>query len=185
MFSIMEDVKKPVGNDNPSSDNKGVQDDVQAKIDRTVSKRLAEEKAKTNKRLEEIKAQHEAEIQKAKEEARLEAERVAKLSAEEREKELLAKSQEEIAKKEEELALRENKLAAYQKLSEAGFETDDELVTLVVNSKNMDETIDYLKSKLDKTADKIVAERLEGEKEEAIGDKPKDNSVPTATPVTF
>ena len=159
----MEDTKKTDAIDTPkvadAQDNGGDKTFSQDELNKIVSERLNE-----------LKRKHEAEKQKAVEQAREEAERLAKLSNEEKEKELTAKQLEALATKEKELAIRENKLKAIEIFDEAKIPI--KLVDFVVDS-NVDTMINKIEL-LKESWKTALSEELQ---KKVNGSVPKDFSV--------
>lgn len=136
---------------------------TQEEVNGIVSKRL-------NEATEKIRREAQLEIQRTLEEER----KLAKLSAEEREKELLKKQQEELLSRENNLRLRENRANALEKFSEYGL--NSKLVDFVVDldSEKTNERIEALKDAFNDAVQKAVDAKLST-------NVPKDPSKP-ATP---
>jgi len=124
---------------------------TQDEVDRIISERLAKQEAKAQKALEEAVTN-----------AKTEAEKLAKMTQEEREKELIAKQAESMKTKERDLTLRENKIAASESLTALGIST--KLVDLVVNesSEVMLERIETLKLAYDEAVQEGIKKGLAG-----------------------
>lgn len=159
-----------------SPENKGVENQdktqktfTQDDVDKIVSKRLGEEKAKTDARIKE-----------AVQDALAEKERQSKLSDEEKANEALKQRNAEIDEREKAITLRERRSDALTKLVEKKIPTD--LVDFVVDldeektSSNIDKLTDVWK----KAVDEAAAEQLKHG-----GETPKDRSTsgnkPTGT----
>jgi len=132
---------------------------TQDQFDKALKERLDRER---NKLLKET----EAKIK----EVQAEAERLARLSAEEKEKELTVKQNEEIKEREKGIAVRENRLDAIELFTEAKVPT--ELVTYVINEdrdRTLENTETFIKT-FNESVAKAVADQLKGT-------PPKDISV--------
>lgn len=140
------------------------QDDV----DKIVSKRLGEEKAKT-----------EARIEQAVKEALAEKERQSQLSEEDKAKEALKKRNAEIDEREKAITLRERRSEAMATLVEKKIPT--ELVDFVVDldEGKTSENIDNLTKTWTKAVDEAVNERLK-----LGGTNPKDRSTNSGSTTT-
>lgn len=124
---------------------------TQADLDKIVSERLAREKAATDKRIEE-------EVKKATDEAA----RLANMKADEREKEVQRKKEEEMASKEKGLILRENTADAKIKFAELGLPLDLIDFVIDVNPETMGTKITSLKKSFDEAVQKGVESQLKG-----------------------
>lgn len=122
----------------------------------------------------EVKAQLDKEYTERIGKEREEAERMALLSREEKDKELQSKRMKELDEKERSLILKENKLLGKEKLQELGL--DSELIDLV-NSENQEDMF----LKIDKIAETIKRGISSGVEEQLKGTPPKDfgSSKPT------
>ena len=129
---------------------------TQEEIDKMISVRLEREQKKFSERLEKEKT---------------EAERMAKLTADEREKEILKQSKNELEEKERLLKLRENQLTAYNKLAEAGLDNSFVDFVLDEDSEKMLEKIENLKTRFTKSLEEKLKKEMEGK-------PPKDVSSP-------
>lgn len=112
--------------------------------------------------LQTAKQKWEEEFKQKLEEERREAERLAKLTQAEKEKELLRKQQEEIKKKEKEIALREMKLEAVKILNEK--ELPVEFVDLLTteDAEQTKTNIEIFEKAFRDAVEKAVNERLKG-----------------------
>jgi len=152
---MADEIKKTPEGETPDSskkvDTKEEKLLTQEQFDKALKERLERER---NKILKET----EAKIK----EVQAESERMAKLSAEEKEKELTAKNNEELKAREREIAIRENRLDAKEMFEKAKVPSD--LVNYVVTD-NKDETLEnaetFVKTFNDAVA-KAVAEQLKG-----------------------
>ena len=124
---------------------------TQEDFDKQLSKTLADKEAKLEKRMKE-------QLQKELEER----ERLAKLSAEEKEAEERKKREQETAAKEREITLRENRADARELLQEKKIST--ELVDFVVDidAEKTKENIDNLEKAFTKAVEQGVADKLKG-----------------------
>jgi hypothetical protein len=130
----------------------------QEQINEIVSSRLKQVDKKYEERMREI-------INKE----RIDAERLAKLSAEEKEKELISRYKSEIEAKEKALRIREAKLEATALLNEkqipidlADFVLDSDIETMKINVEKLDRTYK-------KAVEKGINEKLKGKPIEDFG----------------
>ncbi len=134
---------------------------TQDQFNKALQERLAKEKAKFTEEVKTVKE---------------EAERLAKLTAEEKEKEVARKNEEELKTKYKEVAIRENRLDAIELFAESKVPT--ELVTYVID-EDKDKTLEnaevFVKT-FNESVAKSVAEQLKGT-------PPKDVSTSTDTGV--
>ena len=124
---------------------------TQEQVDAMISKRIGETKAKTDQTIAEKVA-----------EATADAERKAKLSQEERDKEERAKREKDTAEREKNIALRESSVEARELMQAKGIPTD--LVEYVVDV-DLDKTktnIDTLETVFNKAVEVKIAEQLKG-----------------------
>lgn len=156
------DTKQPVVEENPANttqktekgEEKGTTDNqtnswTQEKIDAIVSKRVSEKEASLEKKFQEdLKAKLEEER------------RLAKLSADEREKELLAKQKEANEQRDRALTERENKLEAINKLDEYGIPVKFADLFVSTDKEVMLQKIEIFKSEYDKAVDEAVNAKL-------------------------
>lgn len=136
----------------------------QNEVNSIIQKRLDEETKKFN----ELKAKEIAEV-----------ERLAKLSADDREKELLAKSETERQERDKELTLRENKLEGIQKLAEAGLEISLIENVLTTDKEQMGRNIERLQSAFQKAVEVKVNERLKGGTPQSYDNNNNSNNIST------
>lgn len=124
----------------------------------------------------EVKAQLDREYAERIKKEREEAERMALLSQDEKDKELRTKKMKELEEKERSLILKENKLLGKERLQELGL--DSELIDLV-NSENQEDMF----LKIDKIAETIKRGISSGVEEQLKGTPPKDfgSSKPTGS----
>ena len=167
---MSEETKKTQDVDTPETSKKEeVREEktlTQDQFDKALKERLERERNKilkeTETRIKEVQA---------------ESERLAKLSAEEKEKELTAKNQEEYNRKLKEVSVRENRLDAIELFTKSKVPT--ELVEYVLTD-DRDRTLEnaetFVKTYNDTVA-KSVAEQLKGT-------PPKDISVNSSEPKT-
>ncbi len=137
---------------------------TQDQFDKALKDRLERERNKilkeTEVRIKEVQA---------------ESERLAKLSAEEKEKELTAKNSEEVRIREANIATRENRLDAIELFANAKVPT--ELVTYVISAdkeRTIESSETFIKT-FNESVAKAVAEQLKGT-------PPKDISVNSESP---
>lgn len=164
---LMEDKKEklqepeiPEGSDDGGSAGKVfTQDDVNS----IISQRLAKEASK-------FEQEKKIAVEKAKEEA----ERLATLSQEEKQKELTAKQEAELSKKERELRLRENKLDAQAKLDELKMPIKFAEFVVDEDANTTNERIEVLSTFWNKSLEEAVAKQLSG-------NPPKDFSKSNST----
>jgi len=136
-----------------------------------------------NKLVQEIKAKEKKKAEEAVAQAREEAERLAKLSQEEKRKELDAKKKKEDEERERNLAIRENTLTANEELQKAGVPA--ELVGYVVDpdpEKTLENTEQFIE-KYNSSVSNSVQERLKGQPPKDISsssNERKDRKVVTA-----
>ncbi len=117
-----------------SEDTKAEATLTQEQINKIIQERLAKEREKSLKEIEKTKKETQEQIRLAQEEA----EKMALLTAEEKEKELMAKSKKEIEERERAIAIRENTTTAKEMLQEA--EISSSLAKYFVND-NADDTV--------------------------------------------
>jgi len=143
---------------------------TQEELNKVLSERLAHEKRKFEKELSEKIAKEKAE-----------AERLAKLSAEEKEKELTSKQLEELRLKEKEVTIRENKLEAISAFDEAKIPI--KLVDFVVDAdaEKMREKINSLKETWQNAISDEVARQLKGTAPKDITDNEQSKRVKVKT----
>lgn len=157
-------------NDNEQGNNGG--DDAEAKkqaeLNALAAKVRAEEKRKYDKELE-----------TAVQAAKIEAEKLAQMSAEEREAELTKKQSAELEAARRDITVRENKIAAYEKLT-----------ALKMDTRLIDHVLDEDPTKMElkiKTLHDIYTEAVKaGISESLKGNPPKDpkgNSEVTTKPI--
>lgn len=166
------DKNKNLEVDNPTASDKGENDKDdkgtqgteepktfnQEELDKIVSTRLAKEQSKLEKKLEEERKQ-----------IKSEAERLAQLSAEDKEKELREQQEKELNTKKRELVLRENRLDGREKLSELKMPAEFIDFVLDEDKDSQDEKID----KMHKAWTTAVADEV---KKQTKGEAPKDPS---------
>lgn len=133
----------------------------QEEVNKIIAERLEREQKKFEKLLQEKTAL-----------AAAEAERLAKLTAEEKEKELLAKQQAELKAKELELTLKENKIEAYEKLAELKMPAKFVDFVLSEDKEAMREKIEVLHKEFTKAISQAVQEHLKGATQKA----PEENN---------
>ena len=134
-----------------NEDNKGGKTFTQTDMDNLAGKIRSEEKAK-----------NEQAIKDAVNSAIAEYERQAKLTAEEREKELKAKDEARLKQREEQLILRENRILAKELLAEKNIPID--LVDFVVNldENTTKDNIERLASTYNKSVANGITDKLKG-----------------------
>jgi PAB1-binding protein PBP1 len=155
--------KTPVGTD---PEDKGGNDEpktfTQEELNETLSKRLAKEQEKSEKRTQEM-------LNKARQEWETEA----KLSEEEREQKAREKRESELEEKNRELIIRENKLDAIEKLDE--LEIPIKFVDLLVSEDK--DTMEARIESFAKEWNEAIAQEV---KRQLAGDTPKDPKKPAA-----
>ena len=150
----MEDDKKTQSDDTQKSDNNEAQAGksfTQEDVNKIVSERLSE-----------VKTKFEKELLSRIETERTDAERLAKLSAEEREKELLLKSKSELDAKERELNIKANTLDAQTQLIEAKIPLSFLNFVVSENIDDQQKKIETLKENLSKAVTESVENQLKG-----------------------
>ena len=137
------------------------QAELQSQIDAVVAKRVAQDKAKADEAVKTAVA---------------EAERQAKLTQDELEKELASKRDAEIKAREESITLREQTIAAKEQLTEKGIST--QLVDFVVDldSEKTTANVELLASVFAAAVESGVKAKLSG--------NPPDDPVSSAKPAT-
>lgn len=158
--NIDKDLDKKGNNDGEGSDVNGSEPKTftQEDVDKVISERLAREAKKFDKKMEET-------LKKEREEAQ----RLAELSADEKEKELKEKEKKEFESKRHELQLKENRLEGRIKLQDLGL--SESLIELVIS-----EDLDSMLENID-TLNDVVNEMAEAKyKAKLKGDTPKDPS---------
>jgi len=138
---------------------------TQEQLEAVLKERLERERRKILK-----------EAQEKIEKERQEAERLAKLSAEEKEKELIKKTEDEIKEREQQVAIRENRIEAVELFQKSGVPV--ELVSYVIDvdkDKTLENADNFIK-KYKESVSKTVAEQLKGV-------APKDLKSETKEPV--
>ena len=141
---------------------------TQEEVNKIVQERLAKEEKKFEKRLIE---------------ERQEAERIATLSQEEKQKELEAKKQKEFESKQKELAVRENTLTAREKLRDADISEDMAKFFVTPNLEETEEKIEEFIKARNEDVYKAVQDRLKGSPPKDISsssNERKDRKVVTA-----
>lgn len=133
---------------------------TQDDLNKVLQERLAEEKSKS-----------EIEKQKAVEQARLEAERLATLSQEEKQKEMTEKQREFLESKEREIQLRENKLDAIAKLDELKMPIKFAEFVINEDKQTMFNRIDELNKAWTSSLNEAVADQLKGSSPKDISSK--------------
>lgn len=150
----MEETKQTAVDKVESTEQQGINAKTfsQEELDKIISNRLSE-----------VKKKLEAEKDKAIAEAKAEAERLAQLSNEEKEKELTQKQLEALSEKEKELASRENKLKAIEIFDEAKIPI--KLVDFVVDSDGdkMMQKIEILKESWKSALSEELQKSVSGE----------------------
>lgn len=150
----MEETKQTAVDKVESTEQQGINAKTfsQEELDKIISNRLSE-----------VKKKLEAEKDKAIAEAKAEAERLAQLSNEEKEKELTQKQLEALSEKEKELASRENKLKAIEIFDEAKIPI--KLVDFVVDSDGdkMIQKIEILKESWKSALSEELQKSVSGE----------------------
>lgn len=131
-----------------TKETKGLQ---QEEVNRIVQERLARERSKWEK---DYTAKLEAE--------KKEAERLAKLSQAEKEKELMKKQQEELGKREKEIALREMKLEAVKILNEKELPIDFIDLLTTDNADSTKSNIETFEKAFRTAVEKAVDNRIKG-----------------------
>ena len=168
---VQEESQKPV-----EKEKKEEKKDLltQEQFDKALAKRLSAATAKLAK-------ESEAKIK----EAQAEAERIATLSAEERQRELEAKNKEELNKKMAEVSRRENRLDAIEKFAEAKVPTNlveyvlsDDKESTLANTEAFIETFN-------ESVSKTVAERLKGTPPKDIADNSKSDTTAKEVVTSF
>ena len=135
---------------------------TQEEVNNLVSKRLSEEKAKSDER-----------NKQAIEEALKDYDRKAKMTEEERRKELLKAKDDELAEKERNITLRENRADAVVKLAELNIDT--KMVDFVVDldKDKMNDNITKLNQAFSEAVTKAVEQKLAGKTPTDYGDGSK------------
>lgn len=169
----MEDTKQNPDAKTPEASEKGTEGGKtfsQEDLNRVISERLVSERKKFDKELAEKLAKE-----------RAEAERLAKLTAEEKEKELTSKQMEELHKKEVELSIRENKLKAIETFDEAKIPI--KLVDFVVDAdaEKMEGKIKTLKETWTEALSEEVARQLKGTPPKDLGVNDQNKKVKVKT----
>ena len=147
---------------------------TQEQFDKTLSKRLSEEKDKIAKETEEkIK------------EVQAESERIAKLSADEKARELEEKAKRELDSKMVEVSRRENRLDAIEKFTEAKVPAN--LVDYVLTDKKDStlENADKFIETYNESVSKSVADQLKGNPPKDISDNSKNDTTDKEVVTTF
>ena len=142
-------------------------EEQQEKVNELISSRLERAEKSWKSKLEKLQQEAQLQIQKAKEEG----ERLAKLSAEEREKEVLEKQRQENEERERLLSMRENKLEAISIFSKANVPI--ELVDYVVDpdrEKTLEKAELFIKN-YQTSVEQTVAKKLEGEPPKDVNNK--------------
>lgn len=142
-------------------------EEQQEKVNELISLRLERAEKSWKAKLEKMQQEAQQEILKAKEEG----ERLAKLSAEEREKEVLEKQRRENEEREKLLSMRENKLEAISIFSKANVPI--ELVDYVVDpdkEKTLEKAELFIKN-YQTSVEQTVAKKLEGEPPKDVDNK--------------
>jgi len=144
-------VKGTQGEDTPTSPkdegNKEEKTLTQGQFDKALKERLSRERKENNEKIKEIKT---------------ETERLAKLSAEEKEKELAEQSKRDTDERDKSISIRENRLEALEVFSESKVPTN--LVDYVI-SEDKKETLKNAKEfseSYNESVAKSVAEQLKG-----------------------
>ena len=161
--AIKEGSDGEVITENPEKDNEKLL--TQEQFETALKERLERERRKILK-----------EAQEKIEEERQEAERLAKLSAEEKEKELIKKTEDEIREREQQVAIRENRIEAVELFQKSSVPV--ELVSYVIDvdkDKTLENADNFIK-KYKESVSKTVAEQLKGV-------APKDLKSETKEPV--
>ena len=155
MEEITQDTETSAVSNNEVTDGKLFNQD---QLDKIVSSRLKQVDKKYEERIREI-------VNKE----RMDAERLAKLTAEEKEKELISRYKSEIEAKEKALRIREAKLEATALLNEkqipidlADFVLDSDIETMKINVEKLDRTYK-------KAIEKGINEKLKGKPIEDFG----------------
>lgn len=151
---------------NETQTGQGAESNEETKEERTFTREQLANAVKSQLATE--KAEWEAAKVKELEEAKTEAEKLAKLSADERAEAERAKREQEIEEREKALNQREYKLEAVKQLDEAGLSTDFVDMVMSDNAEATKENIGALKSAFDKAVEATVNERIK-----ATGDSPK------------
>jgi hypothetical protein len=151
----------------------------QADLDALAGKVRKEEREKHEKELSQT-------VSTKVEEAVKEAQRLAKLSADEREKELLAEQSKKNQAKEQELTLRENRADAIEALTELNIPKPKEAAEFVVDldKKKQEEKIANFNEIVTTLAQALVEDQLKGDTPKDINAKP-GTTVPTAVTTTL
>jgi len=137
------------------------------KVNKIVQDRLAKEQKKFEERLVEEKK---------------EAERLAQLSEQEKQKELEAKRNKEVTEREKTLAVRENTLTAREKLRDAGVSEDMAEFLVTPNSDETTEKVEQFIEKHNSSVSNAVQNKLKGTppKEVSSSSQQSDREVITA-----
>lgn len=128
-----------------------------------------------SKKVNELKSKFEKEMQEQLTEAQAEAERLAKLSADEREAEIRKQEADKLADKDRSLNLRENKLTAYEMFSKEGLPTEHIDLVVDEDKDKMLEKIENFKAGYLKSVNEAVDQKLKGT-------PPKDVKTEAITP---
>jgi len=144
---------------------------TQEQVDKVIQERIAREREKLATDFEQrLKAERE------------EAQRLAELSAEEKEKEMMLKHQKELEAKARDVAIRENRLMAVEKFAEAKIPT--KLVDYVVreDAEETSKAIEDFMGQYQKAVADGVADKIKGTPPKDVGDTP---SKPVEIKTTF
>lgn len=125
---------------------------TQEDVDRIIQERLTREKAN-----------HEREVREQIEKERREARRLAELSADEREKEVLKQREQELADRELKLQMKELELDTVDRLSEEGLPIQFKSFVMQEDADTTNENIKLFKAEWQKAIDAAVNEKLKGE----------------------
>lgn len=111
---------------------------------------------------EEVRAEYEQKLTAKLEETRTEAEKLAKMSEEEKQKFEFEKRAAELEKKEQEVALRELKAETAKTLSEKGIPMEALELVMAGDAEQTSKRIETFKTLFDKAVQTAVEERLKG-----------------------
>ena len=139
---------------------------TQEEVNNLVSKRISEEKAKADERSKNAIA-----------EAIKDYDRKAKMTEEERRKELIKAKDDELAEKERKITLRENRADAIEKLAELNIDT--KLVDFVadIDKEKMESNIERLSEVFNSAVTKAVEQKLAGHTPTDYGDGNKTGMI--------
>lgn len=148
-----------MNNDNTETvENKEVEEVQEAKEEKHSEKTFT--RSDIAKMISAEKEKWEAEKQEEIEQAKTEAERLAKLSKSEREKEEQAKRLADLDKREKEIAMKELRLATRETLASEGLPEDFLDVVMGDSAEQIQENIKHVRNVFDAAVEKKVDERL-------------------------